>query len=446
MLQTRSPAKKNKTNMEENKGDSAARPFQLRPSILSGTGFGAGGIGGGFGSGPDKSNKEFTLRPSALSSAADQLETNVKTKETRKRLHDEDTEDLPSTTQQHKDEEEEEEITKKVKVSGELDTSKSPIKLTEDLQKPAGIGTFGFGGDNDNPTNNDNDNLGGGDGSTNSFSASGKNEHKNFFVFGNNSNSTSVGFNTIKNEKTPTEDNDDDDDTSSRNGVTSAASASGGGGDVTAATTTEHDKEKLLENACEYQLTHAHKTHLHEVEQITGEEGERNVLQVFCKLHLFDKPKGSWVEKGRGTLKLNDRCHSEGVFQSRLVFRTQGTNIVLLNMMLFPEMCCERVKEKSIRITSVDAETKEAKIYLITTSIKDSLQTYIAVDRRITALKRSKSGDTKDRQSDSSDREKLNATEDEDSSTESERLSSRENSMYGPTDDSDHQTSPSPET
>ena len=34
--------------------------------------------------------------------------------------------------------------------------------------------------------------------------------------------------------------------------------------------------------------------------------------------------------------------------------------------MLWPEMCCERVKEKSIRITSIDPDTNEAKIHLIT--------------------------------------------------------------------------------
>ena len=47
------------------------------------------------------------------------------------------------------------------------------------------------------------------------------------------------------------------------------------------------------------------------------------------------------------------------------VFRTQGTNIVQLNTKLWADMCCEKVKEKSIRITAMDHETQEVKVYLI---------------------------------------------------------------------------------
>lgn len=423
MQKTCSPVKR---NMEEKQGDSSARPFQLRPSILSGSGFSSSF--GSFGNAADKTSKEFTLRPSALTTAAGQLESIVKQKETRKRLHDDDDEGDPSNT----DGADDEESSKKVKTSGgENNKSESPVKLTEDLQKPAGIGTFGFGDEEKMKANNGKSSE-----TDESFQGPTNNDtNKNFFVFGNNSNATSVGFNTLKSEKAEEEENE----VNRNNGV-----------DETGATN-DLDKEKLLENADEYQQSLGQKTHLQEVEQITGEEGERNVLQVFCKLHMFDKPKQVWVEKGRGTLKLNDRCHSEGIFQSRLVFRTQGTNIVLLNMMLWPEMCCERVKEKSVRITALDPTTKEAKVYLITTAIKDSLQTYIAIDRRIGALKRNKhnTDEQKERSSgDASDRENkfLPNIEDDDSSTESERISSRENSMYGPTDDSDHQTSPSPET
>jgi len=402
--------------MEEKQGDSAARPFQLRPSILSGSGFGSSF--GGFGTSGDKTSKEFTLRPSALTSAAGQLETTVKTKDTRKRLHEDKSDG--DADGESSDAKEDEEATKKVKTCIENNKSEEePIKLTEDLQKPAGIGTFGFGDEEKSKTVN------GKSSSDDANTAAHNNEpNKNFFVFGNNSTANAVGFNTLKTDK-----EDEDEDSTGSNGVVADGAAEGA------------DKEKLRENADEYQQKHGQKTHLHQVDQITGEEEEKNVLQVFCKLHLFDKARSTWVEKGRGTLKLNDRSHSEGVFQSRLVFRTQGTNLVLLNVMLWDEMCCERVKEKSIRITSLDPETKEAKIHLITTSVKDSLTTYVAIDRRIGALKRNKQS-TEDVTS-----ERLpTQPEDEDSSTECERISSREDSMYGAADDSDRHTSPSPET
>lgn len=398
--------------MEERQDGSAARPFQLRPSILSGSGFGSSF--GSFGSG-DKSSKEFTLRPSALTSAA--AESTVKS-DSRKRLHEDNANE--STT-------DDDEAVKKPKTTGENEDAKSPVKLTEEIQKPAGIGTFGFGDEqkerNNSTDSKDNETTN----KTNFFET-----NKNSSVFGDNSVNSSVGFNTIKSENVI-----DETEVGSNNGLKDTESAN------------DTDKEKLLENADEYQKSHSHKTQLKEVEQITGEEDERNVLQVFCKLYLFDKQKQNWTEKGRGTLKLNDRCHSEGIFQSRLVFRTQGTNLVLLNMMLWPNMCCERVKEKSIRLTEIDPDTKEVKVYLITTAIKDSLQTYIAIDRRIEALKRNMNNtdEQKSERTSTDTSSKLTPqTDDDDSSTESDRISSRENSMYGPTDDSSGQTSPSATT
>jgi Ran-binding protein 3 len=400
--------------MEEKQGDSAARPFQLRPSILSGSGFGSSF--GSFGSAGDKSAKEFSLRPSALTSAA---ESTIKS-EARKRLH-EDAESAATVDS-------EEEVAKKPKTCEE-DTPTSPIKLTDDLEKPAGIGTFGFGDEKKKKESNGKDGETNKDCSKNFFSID---SEKNISVFGNNSNNCTVGFNTIKcNEG-------DDTYESGSNGMNEKDKTSD---------TVDKDKEKLLENADKYEKSLGSKTHLKEVEKITGEEDERNVLQIFCKLYLFDKTKQCWAEKGRGTLKLNDKCHSEGIFQSRLLFRTQGTNLVLLNMMLWPDMCCERVKEKSVRITEIVPDTKEVKVYLISTTIKDSLQTYIAIDRRIEALKRNM--ETNEEQKNDTCEKNSNKslpTDDDDSSTESERISSRENSMYGPTDDSSGQTSPSAAT
>ena len=62
----------------------------------------------------------------------------------------------------------------------------------------------------------------------------------------------------------------------------------------------------LNENAAEYFESHlAQKRKYDEVEVITGEENEHNVLHMSAKLYIFEKNKG-WVEKGRGELRLND--------------------------------------------------------------------------------------------------------------------------------------------
>jgi hypothetical protein len=80
-----------------------------------------------------------------------------------------------------------------------------------------------------------------------------------------------------------------------------------------APTTKPHDStntqtgKTLHENAAEYFETHLAppKRKFDEVEVITGEENEHNVLHMSGKLYIFDKNK-SWLEKGRGELRLND--------------------------------------------------------------------------------------------------------------------------------------------
>lgn len=93
--------------------------------------------------------------------------------------------------------------------------------------------------------------------------------------------------------------------------------------------------KSLSESAREYEESRAAvKRKFEEVEVITGEEGETNVLQVGCKLFSFDKASGSWQERGQGNLRLNDFVTKDGeesYMQSRLVFRTVGGLRVILN-------------------------------------------------------------------------------------------------------------------
>ena len=82
--------------------------------------------------------------------------------------------------------------------------------------------------------------------------------------------------------------------------------------------TTGSTGKTLNENAAEYLESRAatQKRKYDEVEVITGEENEHNVLQMSAKLYVWDKNKlatssssskrSPWVEKGQGQLRLND--------------------------------------------------------------------------------------------------------------------------------------------
>ncbi|XP_069833973.1 ran-binding protein 3 isoform X2 [Dendropsophus ebraccatus] len=146
--------------------------------------------------------------------------------------------------------------------------------------------------------------------------------------------------------------------------------------------------ESLAESAAAYTKATAKRCLLEKVEVITGEEAESNVLQIQCKLFVFDKMSQSWVERGRGLLRLNDMASTEdGTLQSRLVMRTQGSLRLILNTKLWAQMQIDKASEKSIRITAMDTEDQGVKVFLISASSKDTGQLFAAIHHRILALR-----------------------------------------------------------
>ncbi|CAI9572203.1 unnamed protein product [Staurois parvus] len=146
--------------------------------------------------------------------------------------------------------------------------------------------------------------------------------------------------------------------------------------------------ESLAESAAAYTKATAKRCLLEKVEVITGEEAESNVLQIQCKLFVFDKVSQSWVERGRGLLRLNDMASTEdGTLQSRLVMRTQGSLRLILNTKLWAQMQIDKASEKSIRITAMDTEDQGVKVFLISASSKDTGQLFAAIHHRILALR-----------------------------------------------------------
>jgi len=127
----------------------------------------------------------------------------------------------------------------------------------------------------------------------------------------------------------------------------------------------ERPNKSLSEAAREYEEARAVKRKYEEVVVVTGEEDEVNILQVRkregrtagksgrfpslilkgglpasicapcsqinCKLFAYDKSKSSWVERGRGNLRLNDKDIGNGRRQSRVIMRATGSLRVVLN-------------------------------------------------------------------------------------------------------------------
>lgn len=133
-----------------------------------------------------------------------------------------------------------------------------------------------------------------------------------------------------------------------------------------------------------------------EVEVITGEENESNVLQMNCKLYAW--VSGWWQERGRGILRLNDwdaggqQSGMEAAggggggkeIRSRLVIRTQGTLTVMLNTKVWAEMSVERASNKSVRFTALDADG-QPKIFLAMGSPKDVDLLHNSLEWRVAA-------------------------------------------------------------
>ncbi|XP_069128179.1 ran-binding protein 3-like [Argopecten irradians] len=143
----------------------------------------------------------------------------------------------------------------------------------------------------------------------------------------------------------------------------------------------------LEESAREFQAKHERRLEYKEVEVKTGEEDESNVLQSTGKLFVFDGHNQTWIERGRGLLRINDQSSSgSSEFQSRLVMRTQGSLRVILNTKIWPGMTIERASQKSLRITATDGEDG-VRVFLIITSPKDCENILRAVDWRIQQLR-----------------------------------------------------------
>ncbi|NXI91661.1 RNB3L protein, partial [Psophia crepitans] len=144
----------------------------------------------------------------------------------------------------------------------------------------------------------------------------------------------------------------------------------------------------LIESAAACICKPVEKILLDKVQIITGEEAEHNVLQINCKLFVFNKISLTWIERGRGSLRLNDTSSNKcGMLQSRLIMRNQGSLRLILNTRLWDQMVIKRANRKSLCFTATDQEDHSVQVFLIQASSKDSGYLYAAIHHRLVALR-----------------------------------------------------------
>ncbi|CAN8219835.1 unnamed protein product [Coccothraustes coccothraustes] len=144
----------------------------------------------------------------------------------------------------------------------------------------------------------------------------------------------------------------------------------------------------LIESAAACVSKPVEKILLDKVEVITGEEAEQNVLQINCKLFVFNKLSLSWTERGRGSLRLNDTSSNKhGMLQSRLIMRNQGSLRLILNTQLWEQMVIKRANRKSLCFTATDQEDHSVQVFLTQASSKDIEHLYAAIHHRLVALR-----------------------------------------------------------
>lgn len=144
----------------------------------------------------------------------------------------------------------------------------------------------------------------------------------------------------------------------------------------------------LIESAAACISKPVEKILLDKVEVITGEEAEHNVLQISCKLFVFNKLSLTWTERGRGSLRLNDTSSNKcGMLQSRLIMRNQGSLRLILNTRLWDQMVIKRANRKSLCFTATDQGDHSVQVFLIQASSKDTGYLYAAIHHRLVALR-----------------------------------------------------------
>ena len=92
---------------------------------------------------------------------------------------------------------------------------------------------------------------------------------------------------------------------------------------------------------------------------VTGEEEEETIHSGRCKLFVWTKD--TWVERGRGNVRLNE---STVTSKARLVMRAEGVLRVILNVHVLPGMPCKLRDDKYIEFVACEKPPELTKFLL----------------------------------------------------------------------------------
>ncbi|XP_039295548.1 ran-binding protein 3 isoform X2 [Nilaparvata lugens] len=152
----------------------------------------------------------------------------------------------------------------------------------------------------------------------------------------------------------------------------------------------DKNRKSLSEAAREYEESRAIKRKYEEVAVVTGEEEENNILQMDCKLFVYDNNKLNYSEGVHGMLRVNDppssgaakRATNAHAQSSRVIVRMSGSLRVLLNTKIWADMKIEKPNRKIVRMTAMDTNG-QIKIFLISSSPSESEMLFKVLDARI---------------------------------------------------------------
>uniref|UniRef100_A0A336KY02 CSON001278 protein n=1 Tax=Culicoides sonorensis TaxID=179676 RepID=A0A336KY02_CULSO len=206
-------------------------------------------------------------------------------------------------------------------------------------------------------------------------------------VTGTNQSTNLFGSATTKKEEENGESKSTSEDASSCNGAGSSNAglffSNAASNNAEPVESKKVDGKSLLEATREYEeKVKVQKRKYEEVETVTGEEDERNIVEFNCKLFAFEDR--NYEERGRGMLRLNDSKGKQN--ESRVVFRTSGNLRVLINTKVWSKMIVEKPSTKSMRMTAIDTEG-HIKVFLVQARPDDITQLYKYLSERVNKLK-----------------------------------------------------------
>ncbi|XP_062384063.1 ran-binding protein 3-like isoform X4 [Sardina pilchardus] len=146
-------------------------------------------------------------------------------------------------------------------------------------------------------------------------------------------------------------------------------------------------KRSLWESAAATTASCRRHCLLKQVQVITGEERESNVVQLSCKLFVLERGTQSWSERGRGILRLNDLATgNRGELQSRIVMRHQGSLKLILNTKLWPHTQLKRPARRNLQVTATDLESHAIRVFLIQAGARDITRLHAAIHHRLVGM------------------------------------------------------------